>query len=82
MEKKSFLYGFGVGFIVLFMIATIPMSESAIPPTRAFPFINVSVPWFSQNTTLVESISSSDQWNLVSDGSMTFNVTECFPMPC
>lgn len=76
MEKRSFLYGFGLGFIVLFMIATIPISESAIPPTRAFPFINVSVPWFSPDPITVESQSSSDVWTLISDGSVYFNVTE------
>jgi len=82
MEKRSFLYGFIIGSLVIFTIATIPLSESAIPPTRAFPFINVSVPWFTPDTIRVESQSSSDEWNIVSDGSMFFNITECFPMPC
>jgi len=81
MDKKSFLYGFVLGTLVIFTIATIPTSESAIPPTRAFPFINVSVPWWGGgDTILIESQSSSDQWNLVSDGSVFFNVTD-FPPP-
>lgn len=76
MEKRSFLYGFGAGFIVLFIIAAIPIVESAIPPTRAFPFINITVDWFSPDPVRVESLSSSDTWTLISDGSIYFNVTE------
>jgi len=79
LDKRSFSYGFGICALMVFIFLSVPIVESAIPPTRAFPNINVSIPWYSPDTILVESQSSSDQWFLVSDGSMTFNVTENYP---
>ena len=82
MEKKSYLYGFGTGMIIMLIIATVPIVESAIPPTRAFPIIEVlTSPWATTDTNVTSS-SYVDVWHIVTDGSITFNVTECYPMPC
>jgi len=81
-SRKSFLYGLGFGIVVMLFVATAPIVESAIPPTRAFPIIEVLTSPFAANDTNVTSTSFSDVWHIVGDGSITFNVTECYPPPC
>jgi len=41
IDKKSFLYGFGICTLMVFIFLSIPMVESAIPPTRAIQNIHV-----------------------------------------
>lgn len=79
MEKKTFALGMIAGFGIMLFVASIPAIESAIPPTRAFPDIEVLTQPIATNVT---STSFSDIWHIVGDGSITFNVTECYPMPC
>jgi len=79
MQKRTFLYGFVCGFAVMLFLASFEPVESAIPPTRAFQNFNITLPWYSGGSVLVESESSSDTLYLVSDGSITFNVTESYP---
>jgi len=77
--RKAFVYGLGTGIVIMLFIATMPIVESAIPPTRAFPIIEVLTSTFAPTDTNVTSTSFADVWHIVSDGSITFNVTETFP---
>lgn len=79
MEKRTFIAGTLIGFMMAAVILTIPEVESAIPPTRAIQNINFSIPWSPDSWFLYESESSSDTPIFVSDGSITFNITETYP---
>ena len=79
MDKGVLSFGIIIGFVIGIAFASIPIVESAIPPTRAFQAINVSLPWFTGDDHLVESETSTDTVFFVSDGSITFNVTTTAP---
>ena len=63
----------------MLIMATIPIVESAIPPTRAFSIIEVlTSPWAPADTN-VTADSYTQIIHYVSDGSIIFNVTENYP---
>lgn len=77
IDKRYF-----VGVIFGFVIATLfsaEISDAAIPPTRAIQNLNITLPWSPSGSALVESDDSSDTFYFVSDGSITFNVTNSYP---
>ena len=76
MEKRTFVLGMIAGFGLMLFVASIPGVESAIPPTRAFSIIEV---FTTPTPTNVTSDSYVDIVHYVSDGSITFNVTETYP---
>lgn len=78
MEKKTLVLGIIIGAVFAWAFAPMP-AESAIPPTRAFPIIEVlTSPWFGSDFN-VTSDSYADTVHYVSDGSIWFNVTETYP---
>jgi hypothetical protein len=77
MNKPFFLVLVAGIFIGATVMSTIQVSESAIPPTRAWDDITVGY-----NTTVATSPettlsakSSSDNLVIISDGSILFNIT-------
>ena len=71
---------FILGFVSAIVLSIgLPMVDSTIPPTPALKTIDVlTTPWFGSSTD-VESTLYNDQFYFVSDGSITFNVTESYP---
>ena len=71
---------FILGFVTAIVLTIgIPFVESAIPPTPALKVINVQTsPWYISDTN-VNATTFSDVFYFVSDGSITFNVTNGVP---
>ena len=76
MMNRKYLIGMVLGFILGISFVGI---EAAIPPTPALKAIDVlTSPWFGSNTD-VNATLYNDQFYFVSDGSITFNVTQSYP---
>lgn len=79
MDRKYIIGGL-LGFVLGIMI--IPMSSDAIegiPPTPAWKVFNVLTSPWATNDTNVNATAYNDLIYFVSDGSITFNVTESYP---
>jgi len=76
MEKRTFVLGMIAGFGLMLFFASVPGVESAIPPTRAFSIFEV---FTAPNPTNVTANSYAERVYFVTDGSITFNVTETAP---
>lgn len=71
-----FLLAF-VGAVLI--TATLPLVESAIPPTPSLKCVVVQTSnWFLNDTTVCSTVYD-DTWQYVTDGSITFNVTDSLP---
>ena len=79
MEKRTFVLGMIAGFGLMLFVASIPGVESAIPPTRAFSIIQICNVSATDNAFNVTSDSYADIIHFVSDGSISFNVTDTPP---
>ncbi len=76
MMNRKYLIGMILGFMIGVSFVGI---EAAIPPTPALKSIDVqTTPWFGSSTD-VNATLFNDQFFFVSDGSITFNVTETPP---
>ena len=76
---KKYTYFF-LGFVISMALTVgIPMVESAIPPTPSWKIFEIQTdPWFGSNTNVTADLYN-DQVFFVSDGSISFNVTESYP---
>jgi len=71
---------FILGFVTAIILTIgLPMVESAIPPTPAIKVINVFTSDNYPSDTNVNATLYNDLVYFVSDGSITFNVTESYP---
>ena len=77
MNNYTFFLLFFVGAVVI--TAAFPLVESAIPPTPSLKCVVVQTSnWFLNDTTVCASVYD-ETWYYVTDGSITFNVTDSYP---